>query len=197
MANLLLRPGGEKLQTTSTPYLAAPTTAVRVSFLKAMAEFEAEGRFAADHDSMISRERSRYGASWADEVGFAAYVQSLHDDADPEKSRASHLVPSTTLWWMDGDEYLGRLAIRHRLNERLLEIGGHIGYDVRPSARLRGHATAMLRDSLPHAKALGIDPALLTCDTDNVGSRKVIERNGGAFEDERQGKLRYWVPTSA
>jgi predicted acetyltransferase len=55
----------------------------------------------------------------------------------------------------------------------------------------------MLRAVLPHALALGIDPALLTCDTDNVGSRKVIEANGGVFEDERSGKLRFWVPTSA
>jgi predicted acetyltransferase len=176
--------------------LAAPTVAVRISFLEAMSEFEAEGRFAADHDSMMSRERLRYGESWEGEVGFAAYVQGLQDDADPARLRSTHLVPSTTLWWIEGDQYLGRLAIRHRLNERLLEIGGHIGYDVRPSARKRGHATAMLGESLPYARALGIDPALLTCDTDNVASRKVIEANGGVFEDERQGKLRYWVPTS-
>jgi predicted acetyltransferase len=54
----------------------------------------------------------------------------------------------------------------------------------------------MLGAALPHTRDLGIDPALVTCDTDNVGSRKVIESNGGVFEDERSGKLRYWVPTS-
>lgn len=42
------------------------------------------------------------------------------------------------------EEYLGRLAIRHRLTPRLRTLGGHIGYDIRPSARQRGHATAML-----------------------------------------------------
>src|SRR5437899_2275313 len=51
-------------------------------------------------------------------------------------------VPSTTFWWLDGDEFLGRLAIRHRLTPFLLKAGGHIGYDVRPGARRRGHATA-------------------------------------------------------
>ena len=45
------------------------------------------------------------------------------------------------------------------------------------------------------ANALGIDPALITCDVDNVGSRMVIERNGGVLEDERKGKLRFWAPT--
>ena len=74
-------------------------------------------------------------------------------------------------------------------------MGGHIGYDVRPSARRRGHATEMLRQALAIAHGMGIDPALITCDVDNVGSRTVIERNGGVLEDERAGKLRFWVPT--
>ena len=28
-----------------------------------------------------------------------------------------------------------------------------------------------------------------------AASRRTIERNGGVYEDTRQGKLRYWVPT--
>lgn len=104
-------------------------------------------------------------------------------------------MPCTTLWYVDGQTYVGRLAIRHRLTPRLLEAGGHIGFDVRPSARRRGHATAMLRSALPVALELGIDSALLTCDIDNVASRRVIEANGGELEDERRGRLRFWVPT--
>jgi predicted acetyltransferase len=78
----------------------------------------------------------------------------------------------------------------------LRDYGGHIGYDVRPSARRRGHATAMLRQALPWCIELGIDPVLVTCDVDNVASRKVIENGGGMFEDQRDGKLRYWVPAT-
>ena len=105
-------------------------------------------------------------------------------------------VPQTTLWWVSGDEYLGRISIRHRLTAHLREIGGHIGYDIRPSARQHGHATAMLAAALPVARSLGIDPALLTCDDDNIASRKVIEANGGTLEDHRHGKARYGVSTS-
>ncbi len=105
-------------------------------------------------------------------------------------------VPCTTWWWVDGPDYLGRIALRHRLTGGLRETGGHIGYDVRPSARRRGHATAMLRAVLPHARSLGIEQVLVTCDTDNIGSRRVIESNGGVLEDERHGKLRFWVPTN-
>ena len=42
----------------------------------------------------------------------------------------------------------------------------------------------------------GIDPVLVTCDDDNVGSRKVIEANGGVLEDVRNRKMRFWVPGS-
>jgi predicted acetyltransferase len=54
---------------------------------------------------------------------------------------------------------------------------------------------------LPEAKRLGINPVLITCDADNLGSRKIIERNGGQFENAVQYyreneivlKRRYWI----
>ena len=102
----------------------------------------------------------------------------------------------TTLWWVHDDEVLGRLAIRHRLAPALESAGGHIGYDVRPSARRQGHATAMLHAALPIAHALGIKPALVTCEKTNTASQRVIEANGGQLLDERGSKFRYLVPTN-
>ncbi len=178
------------------PTLILPTTAEQASFLAAMAEFRAEGRGGPDDASMIGHEHQRFGATWNDPDGFADYVRTLRADSLEDTPRPVGYVPSTTWWWADETGYLGRIAVRHRLTPFLLEVGGHIGYDVRPSARLRGHASAMLHAVLPHARALGIDRALVTCDDDNVGSRKVIEANGGILEDQRGVKLRYWVPTS-
>jgi predicted acetyltransferase len=178
------------------PALLPPTVDVHRSFLVAMAEFQAEGRGATGDETMIGREIREYAGRWANPDVFAGYVTALRADALDETLRPAHFVPATTLWWVEGGEYLGRLAIRHRLTAFLLEKGGHIGYDVRSSARRRGHATAMLRAALPVAHGLGIGSALVTCDVDNVGSRKVIEANGGVFEDERAGKLRFWVPTA-
>ena len=178
------------------PLLSLPTVEVAESFRAAMAEFVAEGRGGLDDESMIGFEVRTFGPTWDDPAAFAEFVRLLREQADEDAPRPARLVPCTTWWWVDGDEYLGRIALRHRLNERLLELGGHIGYDVRPSARRRGHATAMLATVLPYAAARGIDPALLTCDVDNDASRRVIEKAGGVLEDERQGKLRYWVPTT-
>lgn len=177
--------------------LIPPTARVRGSFLVAMAEFRAEGRGGAADQTMVGDEIRDFGQAWSTAPdGFATYVDWLRAQALEESPRPDGYVPSTTLWWVDGDGYLGRLAIRHRLTPRLLEMGGHIGYDVRPSARRRGHATAMLRAALPVARGLGIGSALVTCDLDNVASRRVIERNGGVLEDRREGKLRFWVPTA-
>ena len=33
----------------------------------------------------------------------------------------------------------------------------------------------------------------MTCDEDNVPSARTIERNGGVYEDTRNGKRRYWI----
>jgi predicted acetyltransferase len=178
------------------PELSRPTVRVIRSFLAAMAEFREEGRGGPADHTMVGDEIREFGRRWSVPNGFADYVDFLRSQALEESPRPDGYVPSTTLWWVDDEAYLGRIAIRHRLNPQLREVGGHIGYDVRPSARRRGHATAMLRDALPLARRLGIESALITCDVDNVASRKVIEGNGGVLEDQRGDKLRFWVPTS-
>ena len=183
-------------QNALMPQLVEPCVQVHASFLAAMSEFRAERRGGPDDDSMIGSELRAFGADWEAPEAFAGYVEHLRAQALEETARPPGWVPCTTLWYVEASTYLGRLAIRHRLTPQLLEVGGHIGYDVRPTARRRGHATAMLRAALPVARGLGIDRALVTCDTDNVGSRRVIEANGGVLEDERHGKLRFWVPTA-
>ncbi|WP_100444478.1 GNAT family N-acetyltransferase [Glycomyces xiaoerkulensis] len=174
------------------PELIRPTVRLGESFAEAIDEFIAEGRGGPDDNSLtgdIIRNfaNRREGSTWvADFLEFEGRWET-----DPPE----YFVPMSVYWWVEGDRYLGRISIRHRLNQQLSDIGGHIGYDMRPSARRRGHATAMLAAALPRAAELGIDRALITCDRDNVASRKVIERNGGVYEDRRGKKLRFWVPT--
>jgi predicted acetyltransferase len=179
------------------PLLVEPDVRFHASFLRAMAGFAAEGRGGPDDYSMIGQDLREWGPRWGDEDVFAEYVEAVRAQALEETPRPPGFVRSTTMWWAEDDEYLGRIVLRHRLTERLLEVGGHIGYDVPPEHRRAGHATAMLRTFLVLcAKVHGLDRVLVTCDPDNVASRKVIEACGGVLEDERSGKLRFWVPTS-
>jgi predicted acetyltransferase len=154
------------------PSLVEPTVAVRESFLAAMREFADEGR--AGGDTMVGRDLVKCGGRWETDEWFAAYMRAVVYDREEDAPRNPGWVPCTTLWWVDGIAYFGRIAIRHRLTPALREVGGHIRYDVRRSARRRGHATAMLAAALPVAASLGIDPALVTCDNVNLGSRKAI-----------------------
>lgn len=54
-------------------------------------------------------------------------------------------VSSTTYFCYDFDKelFVGVVNIRHRLNEFLLNIGGHIGDGIRPEERKRGYTTAI------------------------------------------------------
>lgn len=178
------------------PQLVEPSLAQAASFRAAMAEFAAEGRGGeGDDESALGREIRVYGGRWHTDAGLAEFVENLRRAGDPAIPPRQGWVHSSTYWWTDGPAYLASIRIRHRLTPHLLEVGGHIGYDVAPSARLRGHGTAMLAAALPKAAELGISSVLITCDTNNIGSRKIIEANGGQLEDERQGRLRYWVPS--
>ena len=103
-------------------------------------------------------------------------------------------VPAIQLVSFDNEgRALGFLNIRLRLNDFLLNQGGHIGYSIRPSARGRGHAKEMLRLGLLEAKRKNLQKVLVTCHDDNPASRAVILANGGLLEDVREHVERYWI----
>lgn len=107
-------------------------------------------------------------------------------------------VPHSTFWLIGFEnKILGVANIRHHLNDKLLQEGGHIGYGIRPSERRKGYATKILELSLIEAKKLGITRALITCDHDNTGSRKAIINNNGILDHEHiyesKRKLNFWI----
>ncbi|WP_369699470.1 GNAT family N-acetyltransferase [Deinococcus sp. YIM 77859] len=57
---------------------------------------------------------------------------------------------------VEGDTYLSRVSIRHTLNARLREFGGHIGYEIRPSVQRQGYGKLLLALALDRARALGL-----------------------------------------
>jgi predicted acetyltransferase len=174
------------------PVLTYPTLSVQASFLSAVDEIMAEGPL--DPTGPIPRAAAAYGSSWQSPAEFQRFIDDLRAEELPETPRPANYVPTTYLWWIDGEAFLGRLSIRHRLAPGSTGLrNGHIGYEVRPSSRRQGHATAMLAAALPHARRLGLESVLLTCDDDNDASRRTIERNGGVPDEPLGEKLRFWI----
>jgi predicted acetyltransferase len=129
-------------------------------------------------------------------MSFKSYVDTL---LAREVKPPPHFVCDTVLWAILGDVVVGRISIRHELNDWLSKIGGHIGYIVASTHRKRGLATQMLELILETSKAKEIGSLLLTCDEDNVGSEKTILKNNGVFEsliaagEGKASKKRFWI----
>ena len=142
-----------------------------------------------------------FAFSFDESTDFAAYVDQLNGWARGE-GLPDGFVSNTYLVGVVGGVIVGRISIRHRLNDFLARVGGHIGYGVIPSQRGRGFATEMLRQALPIAAGLGLSRVLVTCDDDNFASARVIEKNGGVYEglnddpDLPIAKRRYWIELS-
>ena len=102
----------------------------------------------------------------------------------------------------EDQKIVGMINIRHNLNDYLERYGGHIGASIAPSERNKGYATQMLKMALSKCRALGIDKVLVTCNSDNEGSRRLILKNGGIYEsvvydtDEGVYVERYWIDLS-
>jgi predicted acetyltransferase len=169
--------------------LIHPEPTYQASYLEALAEFHAAGSHRDLDPAALAAD-------------FEGFVRRLRERADPASVLPGN-VPDTTLWLVRGDRYLGRVSIRHALNKRLRQIGGHVGFEIRPSERRQEYGTLALALALVHAHAIGLERVLVTCDAGNIGSRRIIERNGGvladtiAVADWPEPVMRFWIATPA
>lgn len=173
----------------SASKLVKPDILYKDSFLEALDEFHAEGRY-----QFLDR---------ADlEKNFTDFIEDLNkgrrhlhkpfaDWAEP--------VPETVLWLVKENKFIGTFLIRQRLNWHLEKWGGHISFVIRPSMRGKGFGKKILHKGMPYASYLGIDRALITLNPKNRQGIRIVEFCGGTFEDETPetdkfpSRLRYWL----
>lgn len=110
-------------------------------------------------------------------------------------------VPASTYFLVrtSDNKIIGMINIRHKLNEFLLNEGGHIGYSVRPTERKKGYGTLMLKLGLDKCRELNLNRILITCDKINIVSAKIIQNNNGILENEVFSETfseiiqKYWI----
>lgn len=177
------------------PVLVRPDLTRMASFVEAMREGYSRDNLRAETPATIE----------AIDAAPAWFVDTLLNPPTtivlPDGSLGDR-VPETILWYVEGDRFLGSVGVRHRLNAVLEQWGGHIGYAVRPSARGRGHASAMLAGALGWCRRElpDLERVMLTASIGNAASLRVIEKNGGVLQDiiphpwiaGDQGR-RYWI----
>ena len=158
----------------------------------------------ASHETFVNEFRS-CGEPFVPWIVGKTYVTFIDYIVMLQRARKGVGIPQgfvahSTYWLIDdAREIVAVSNLRHELSDRLLKHGGHIGYGVRPSARRRGYATEVLKQTLIEARRIGIRKARLTCDKGNSASAKTILRNGGELDEEEfmpeHGHVvsRYWI----
>jgi predicted acetyltransferase len=166
-------------------FLSEPVPELKDAFLEMVVECQASGM--------------RYAHHQLAQNDFAAYLAQV-DAMRCGLALPPGWVPMTTFWLVqDGAQVLGESRLRHVLNPALEVEGGHIGYMIRPAARRQGYGTLILALTLEEAGQRGLKRVLVTCDTDNTASARIIEKNGGilaSYETSPRGGVqisRYWI----
>lgn len=183
-------------------FLAKPQLAYQKAFIDGVLELQT-----LEHEQYYV-EKNLDLAKLKSKKNFKAFLKNFAEQ-EAGINLAANRVPQTVYWLIQEQAngqliWLGRVAIRHQLNDNLRKIGGHIGYVIRPSVRRQGYGSQLLALSLEKIRqgqpGLDTAQALLTCDETNLGSKKIIEKNGGIYsayteqEAPLPRKLLYWVP---
>lgn len=173
----------------SAAKLEKPSLDHKESYISALREFQAEGRYTFLDIKEI-------------ESNFEDFIEKINggkknlhkpypDWVEP--------VPETVLWLVKDNNFIGTLNIRHRLNWHLEKWGGHLNFIIRPTMRGKGFGKKLLQKSIPYISYLGIDRALITIDPDDISGNKIIEFCGAVYEDTLPAtdkfprRKRYWL----
>lgn len=128
---------------------------------------------------------------------FNEYLNYLHNYSKGIDLPQGEVITSN-FWLIDNNKVVGVVRIRHQE----VEYSGHIGYDISPCYRKKSYGTEILKLALKEAVKIGIKEAIVTCNIDNISSKKIIEKNNGKLlgtifdEEENENLYKYSIATS-
>ena len=140
-------------------------------------------------------------ADLSDESSFAKWLIDKDNESNSISLKEGS-VPQTIFWIEKENEIVGLGKVRHCLNNSLRTIGGgHIGIGgITVENRGKGIGTQALHLFVNYLRNLGETDILLTVHEENIGSRTIIEKNGGILEkiiddsrDKGKRLMFYWI----
>ena len=173
----------------SASKLIRPDPDFKDSYLAALKEYHAEGRYLYQDIDKLSADFDGFVKALRAEKGYPH--QPYQDWVEP--------VPETVVWLVKDNEYIGTVDIRHRLNWHLEKWGGHVHFVIRPTMRGKGYGKKILQKAMPIINYFGIDRALITVDPEDEVAMRAVESCGGKFEEETPetdvfpARRRYWL----
>jgi tagatose 1,6-diphosphate aldolase len=78
-------------------------------------------------------------------------------------------------------EHVGNINLRLESTQHVIRIAGHVGYGVHAAHRGHRYAAQAVRLIVPVAREHGIDPLWITCDPENIASRRTLELAGAEY----------------
>jgi tagatose 1,6-diphosphate aldolase len=194
MFRLLTRQSPSATSTQSAPFVfvdAAHTLTLidRELELVEPADRYVDDLLAACHHPQTKKEMPAQARTSRETLG-TFLEQNPRGRANPDPSRS--ISPGYTFWMRIRPTpsaaqlpitMAGSISLRLGHNENLDLYLGHIGYHVLPPARGRHLAERACRLLLPLARAHGHRHLWITCNPDNLASRRTCERLGAALID--------------
>lgn len=93
-------------------------------------------------------------------------------------------LPTSEYELFDDEKLVGKIQIRHKPSHGVgipEHMASHVYYEILPEYRSKGYGKQILTLGLEEAKKIGLKEISITCMEDNIGSKKIIEDNGGVF----------------
>ena len=121
-------------------------------------------------------------------LDFLAAAPGGRQPADPERGWAPQynfwmVVRERGLLWRPSQRVAGGVSLRAGTGHEIEMYYGHIGYHVYPPFRGRHLAERACRLLLPLCRAHGMSTLWITCNPDNLASRRTCERLGMRLVD--------------
>ncbi|MDR1782521.1 MAG: GNAT family N-acetyltransferase [Bacilli bacterium] len=137
-------------------------------------------------EDFIKHNDTLNGTGYLDELNtYEEWLKDTYGSMDKATVKDEWVCSIQYLAYNKKKQLVGMAQLRLDLNDFLKEYGGHIGLSVAREFRNQKYAKSILKDMIYMAKQSGINPIMISCDTNNVYSKKLILSCNAQFIETR------------